>query len=127
MRELCREKGVGKSAVYEWIADDEELSGRIARARDVGYDELAEQTLEIADEKPKDAVEVQHAKLRIETRLKLLAKWDPRRYGDKMETTLQGPNGGPIQSAQVVMGVKAEDVPEDVLRWMASNRVENTG
>jgi hypothetical protein len=27
---------------------------------------------------------IQRAKLRVETRLKLLAKWDPRRYGDKM-------------------------------------------
>lgn len=24
-----------------------------------------------------------HLKLRIDTRLKLLAKWDPKRYGDK--------------------------------------------
>ena len=27
---------------------------------------------------------VQRSKLRIETRLKLLAKWDPRRYGDRL-------------------------------------------
>lgn len=26
-----------------------------------------------------------HRKLQIETRLKLLAKWDPRRYGEKVE------------------------------------------
>lgn len=46
-------------------------------------------------------------------------------WKNKSETELSGPNGGPIQSQSVVMGVKAEDVPEDVLRWMASNRVEN--
>lgn len=32
-----------------------------------------------------------HRKLQVETRLKLLSKWDPRRYGDKLEHT--GPGG----------------------------------
>jgi hypothetical protein len=27
---------------------------------------------------------VQRAKLRIDTRLKLLSKWDPKRYGEKL-------------------------------------------
>ena len=27
---------------------------------------------------------MQHAKLRIDTRLKLLAKWNPRKWGDKL-------------------------------------------
>ena len=48
-------------------------------------------------------------------------------WREKQSVELSGPNGGPIQSQSVVMGVKAEDVPEEVLRWMASNRVENTG
>ena len=28
---------------------------------------------------------IQRAKLRIDTRLKLLSKWDPKRYGDKLD------------------------------------------
>lgn len=31
-----------------------------------------------------------HRKLQIDTRLKLLAKWNPKRYGDKIETTIAG-------------------------------------
>lgn len=46
---------------------------------------------EIVTEKPDGSVEVkradmiEHRKLRIETRLKLLAKWNPKKYGDKLD------------------------------------------
>lgn len=70
----------------------------IAQARARGYDALAEECLQIAntplegqetttDEKGtsvKKGDMLGHRKLQIETRLKLLAKWDPRRYGDKL-------------------------------------------
>jgi hypothetical protein len=36
---------------------------------------------------------VNRARLRVDTRLKLLAKWNPKRYGDKIETHLSGDVG----------------------------------
>ncbi len=133
---VCREDGMPHPTTWnDWCAADPALKIAHERARDEGFDAIAADSLEIMDAPPErymteqgeriDPASVAWAKARAEQRLKLLAKWDPRRYGDKLETTLQGPNGGPIQSQSVVMGVKAEDVPEDVLRWMASNRVEN--
>jgi AcrR family transcriptional regulator len=83
LRQLCRENGISKSAVYRWFDDDAELAGRIARAREQGYHEIADECLEIADEEPSDAVDVADKKVRIETRLKLLAKWSPKNYGEK--------------------------------------------
>lgn len=95
LRQLCREHSVSKSTVYDWIEEDESLAGRIARARVRGYDQIAEEALEIADDSSSDYFDdgdggrvldrehVQRSKLRIETRLKLLAKWDPKRYGDR--------------------------------------------
>lgn len=78
------------------------LSTRFARARDDGYDAIAVDTLKIADDGANDWMEkrnqngelvgytlngehVQRSKLRIETRLKLLAKWNPTKYGDKVD------------------------------------------
>lgn len=78
------------------------LSARFARARDDGYDAIAVDTLKIADDGTNDWMEkfdkdgkctgyilngehVQRSKLRIETRLKLLAKWNPTKYGDKVD------------------------------------------
>jgi hypothetical protein len=40
---------------------------------------------------------VAHQKLRAEHRLKLLAKWNPKKYGDKLDTTVSAPGGGPAQ------------------------------
>lgn len=101
LRQLCRLHGVSKSTVYNWIEADEAFAGRIARARELGFDQIAEEALEIADDSRNDWVKrervdgsvddgvdhehVSRSKLRIETRLKLLAKWDPKRYGDKID------------------------------------------
>lgn len=108
--ELCRKHGIARQTFYNWIAEDEELAGRIAHARVLGFDAIAEEALEIAEDGTNDWIErqkedgsidevlnhehVQRSKLRIETRLKLLAKWDPKRYGDKV--TLAGDKENPV-------------------------------
>jgi hypothetical protein len=77
---------------------DEAFSASIARARDIGYDALAEECLLIADTPQFGQKQVMtdegtattiedmlgHRKLQIETRLKLLAKFHPTKYGDKL-------------------------------------------
>ena len=88
--------------VYDWMGKSEDLAAAIARARDIGYDKMAEECLEIADNmqmgiretvttdsKGKEIVSranedmLGHRRLQIETRLKLLAKFHPTKYGDK--------------------------------------------
>jgi len=104
LRQICREnKGFPAwRTVYDWMWRDQELSTAIARARDIGYDALAEECLFIADtphmgkkkvftsgaDEDEDSVTVTeedmlgHRKLQIETRLKLLAKFNPKKYGE---------------------------------------------
>lgn len=106
LRQICRDEHMPAwRTVYDWMADGA-ISARIARARDLGYDAIAEEILEIADDGRNDYIEllsngevtgykvnaenIQRAKLRVETRLKLLAKWCPKRYGDKQEVTHTG-------------------------------------
>lgn len=100
LTEICRELGIGYSTVQDWMAADEVVSGHIARARDEGYEAIAASCLSIADDGQNDWMElngesagwklngehVQRSKLRIETRLKLLAKWYPSKYGDRQES-----------------------------------------
>lgn len=133
LRELCRTHGIGKTTVYSWINGDPELAGRIARARELGFDEIAEETLEIADDARNDWVKrqrqdgsvdevidtehVQRSKLRIETRLKLLAKWDPKRYGDK---TLIGSD--PENPLPAPLGLDASKLSTEVLRELMAAR-----
>lgn len=100
LRQICRENDGFPAwrTVYDWMGRDEELSASISRARDIGYDAIAEECLAIADnielghkqvmtdEGSATTVEdmLGHRKLRIETRLKLLAKFHPTKYGDKL-------------------------------------------
>jgi hypothetical protein len=106
---ICREDGMpGRTAFYEWLAEDRELSERFARARDVGFDAIADEALGIADDGARDytaeegRIVVDHdhiarSRLRVDTRLKLLAKWAPRKYGERLE--LAGDPERPLQSA----------------------------
>jgi hypothetical protein len=61
-----------------------------ARAREERADLLAKEILEIADAPCKDAVEVQHARNRIDTRKWLASKLAPRKYGDRVEHDHKG-------------------------------------
>lgn len=86
----------GLRTVYDWMEGDENLTARFARAREEGHDAIAEECLRIADEPPPvngqgttDSGHVAWAKHRTETRLKLLAKWNPKKYGDKVDVTGQ--------------------------------------
>ena len=86
-----------RSTVYEWIETDPEfaLAFRIARMR--GVHALADQCLEIADTPATTAVEVSDKRVRIDTRMRLMAKWLPGVYGDKVTAAHTGPDGGPMR------------------------------
>lgn len=95
LRQICREKGMPAwRTVYDWMEVDPDFAARFARARDIGFDAIAQDTIELIDERPErtltehgdkvDPGHVQWQKNRVEQRMKLLAKWDPRRYGDKL-------------------------------------------
>ena len=73
-----------RSTVYSWIDRDPEFALAFRTARHRGVHALADQCLEIADEPATTAVEVSNKKLRIDTRLRLMAKWLPADYGDRV-------------------------------------------
>lgn len=94
LRQICRDTHMPAwQKIYEWMARDPDLSGAIARARDIGADAIAEEALEILDTPPEriltktgeviDSGYVTWQRNRAELRLKLLAKWNPKKYGDR--------------------------------------------
>lgn len=99
LRQICAAEDMpNRSTVYGWIAANKQGFGaHYAMAKDIGLDQLAEECLEIADTpligeetitKADGSVEVRkgdmlgHRRLQIETRMKLLAKLAPKKYGD---------------------------------------------
>ncbi len=99
----------GIRTIYDWMDADPEFSADIARARDMGWDAIAVDAMKIMDAEPErvitvtgedrsesriDSAAVQWAFRRAELRLKLLAKWDPKRYGEMIKHA--GADGGPM-------------------------------
>ena len=78
---ICRDLNVTDRTVRNWADADAAFASDIARAREKGFDQIALDALKIADDKEG---EHQRDRLRVDTRLKLLAKWDPKRYGDRV-------------------------------------------
>lgn len=113
MTVICADLGVAVRTVNGWRAEDPEIAARFDEARELGYDAIAADCLAIADTPELGVIEklervpvgddegpggfvmtvterrqedmLGHRKLRIDTRMKLLAKWDPRRYGEKVQ------------------------------------------
>jgi len=129
--EICARMGNGESirnivqsdnmpargTVYAWQARNPLFQDRFARARESQAECLLDDCIAIADDickaKPSDdksqAIEIneqiQIARLQIDTRLRLAAKYAPHKYGDRIQHT--GPNGGPIQVAAVTIDARS--------------------
>lgn len=85
---ICRElPGAPTSrTVRRWIEAEPSLSADIARARELGHDAIAWRARDIARGKVEagSTGDVARDRLIVETDLKLLAKWDWKRYGDRI-------------------------------------------
>lgn len=76
-----------------------EVSRVIARARELGFDAIAVDGLNIVDNLDEDPAS---RRVRSDYRLKLLAKWDPKRYGDRqvLAGDPEAPLTGPTEAQQ---------------------------
>ena len=101
LREYCRKKGsVQWRTIYKWLDKDEEFRSAFARARDTGCEILFEECLELIDTPPVmcgsegneriDPAFINWQKNRVETRFKMLSKFNPKRFGDKLGVDAQG-------------------------------------
>jgi hypothetical protein len=118
LREICRQEGFPNwRTVYDWMAKDDSLgsagsglSAHIARAREVGQDAMAERAYLDMYREPEriltdgggkiDPGYVQLVKARAEITLKLLAKWNPKRYGDRVQ--LAGDADNPLRTETTI-------------------------
>lgn len=92
----CAQEGKpDRSTVCRWTEKDPEFAQRFARARDEGCDVMAEELLHLAASKPGTFVDaagneridpgaVQWHRLRVDTVQKMLACWQPKKYGTKV-------------------------------------------
>jgi hypothetical protein len=115
MANICRDPGMpNRDTVDDWRKKWKDVDEQIATARDQGEDAIAADCLAIADDGRNDWMEgeegvyvpnqenIQRSKLRVWTRLQLLAKWNPRKYGDRVAHQALDENGQPAKAALVM-------------------------
>lgn len=87
MKKICSLSHMpGLTTVFKWEAENGEFAKLSARAREHGTHVLADQCIEIADDPVLDPAD---KRVRIDTRIRLIGKWNAKRYGDKIEHTVQ--------------------------------------
>lgn len=104
---ICRDEAMPNfSTVYRWEQEDDEFRKVSARAREVGCDALAEECIAIADEKDVDPAT---KRVRVDTRIRLIGKWNAKRYGDKLDHNHTGSLN--VTLASVLAGIGQGDDP----------------
>ena len=140
LREICRQPGMPAwRTVYDWMYQDEELTAAIAKARDLGWDAIAEDCLRIADtpaygqeiteSEDEEGVKratvkktdmLGHRKLQVETRLKMLAKFNPKKYGDRVALA-----GDPDAPLKMEVESEAERLFSELLKNIELRNIES--
>lgn len=117
LRKICRADDMPhRATVGRWLLRDDLASfrERYVFARSLWADDVAEETLEIADEASGDYIEtpegpkhnpehVQRSRVRIETRKWIAGMIAPKKYGDRVKTEISGPDDGPIKAEVTVI------------------------
>lgn len=82
LTEICRGLGIQRDFVYRWRDADPVFAAMFLAARKAGFDAIADEILQIADD-PK--LDPKARRVMTDVRLRLLAKWASGTYADKLE------------------------------------------
>lgn len=80
-----------RSTILKWFRDVPEFSTMYARAKEIGFEVLADEIIDLADaEVNTDKDQLRRHQLMIDTRKWLLAKLQPRKYGERVTQEIVG-------------------------------------
>ena len=114
LRTVCKAEDLPCAAtVFNWLRVHKEFLEQYTRAKEESADAMAEDILDISDNASNDWMDtndddnpgyrlngenIQRSRLRVESRKWLMSKQKPKKYGDKTQQEVSGPNGGPIET-----------------------------
>lgn len=105
LRRLCEENDhwPDKITIFRWRRDNEQFCTLFDKAKENQMEVQAEELMNIADDidQNKTMVQVQHSKLRIETRKWTMERLKPKKYGSRTQTELTGKDGAAIETTNL--------------------------
>lgn len=94
---ICKRKGMpSKATVFRWKAEHPEFATMYEAAKLEQLYSGIEECTEIADTAVKTHEGIAHAKLRIETRMKVAQRLKPKELGEKVDLNHGGQGDNPI-------------------------------
>jgi hypothetical protein len=105
LTKICKMEGMPSYVtVVNWMQKHEKFKEDYQFARNVGYDKMADDILDIADNNEGDIKEdgkvdwdnINRARLKVDTRKWLMSHALPKKYGAKITNEVTGPNGTPV-------------------------------
>lgn len=112
--DICLEMGISRKALERWLDEADPDGDKIARARALAADQLAMETLQIADQsEPEHAA---HARVRIQARQWVAERWNPKTYGSQkaqqININIQDLRMNALRHVEVVEDISTDDVPK---------------
>jgi hypothetical protein len=95
-------RGKMSTATFYDLLEDEEKLKRYARATELRAEIMADEIIKISDKDKVDNTEVQSDRLRVDSRKWLLAKLQPKKYGDKIDMTSDGEKINPHITIELI-------------------------
>jgi hypothetical protein len=124
LRAICLADDMpNRATVFRWLGAEATFRDQYARAREEQAETLLDEIVEIADDSRHDTIATEkngeqpntewitRSRLRVDARKWVVSKLAPKKYGDKLQTEISGPNGGPLQVVRLRM-TPAEELPE---------------
>ena len=114
LRSICEEDGFpSKVTVLHWLSANIEFRTQYSHAKELAAEAIAEELFEISDDGRNDWMQrlafkgalpswepcgehINRSRLRVDTRKWYLSKIMPKKYGDKVQQEVSGPDGGAV-------------------------------
>jgi hypothetical protein len=94
LRSICSDEGMPtRPTVTNWLVADPVFFAQYARARDVGIDTIAEHAIDEATSADLTYEDIARARLAFDARRWYVGKLAPKKYGDKVQAEISGPDG----------------------------------
>lgn len=98
LRQACKECGIVASTMHFYVANgDDDIKKRYAHAREALYDSQVEAMEELEQQVLNGDIDPQAYRAAMDTRRWRLGKLMPKKYGDKIQQEISGPDGGPVR------------------------------